>query len=189
MIDIDPKLTKIIALAREGIGGEKTAAIKAVRRICEREGLDFDDVMNASDERDYVLEIGWKTNAERDILGQVCFRFAITEQHPNVKINHKARVFLYTTTPSKHIETVNAAAIYLRAFRKERKRMEQELIEAYVIKHRLFAAVSDDSNKSDKPPRERDPMRDLRLEAMMMGMDNVQVQKTIEGGDGKNNPA
>lgn len=79
MIDIDPKLTKIIALAREGIGGEKTAAIKAVKRICEREGLDFDDVMSTTDEREYVLDITWRNSQEETILAQVCFTFAVPD--------------------------------------------------------------------------------------------------------------
>jgi hypothetical protein len=182
MIDIDPKLTKIIALARHGIGGEKDNALKLVAQICEREGLDFDDVMSATDYREYMLEIKIKNQLEMDIIAQVCFKFALTEQHQDLKVNKKARVFFYTTTPSKHIETLNAAAIYLNAFRKERKKFESEFTEAFVHKHRIYGEKwGDDAQESD--PMTYEKLKKVeRMMTLAGGMDNVTVQKTIEGG-------
>ena len=184
MIDIDPKLTRIIALARQGIGGEKENALRMVQSICDREGLDFDDVMSATDNREYMLEIKIKNELEMQIVAQVCFKFALTEQHHDLKVNKKARVFFYTTTPSKHIETLNAASVYLIAFRKERKKFENELAEAFIHKHSIYGEkYSDDERESDPLTFEKLKKAE-RMMSIAGGMDNVTVQKTIGDGNG-----
>lgn len=186
MIEIDPKLTKIIALAREGIGGEKTAAIKAVKRICEREGLNFDDVMSTTDEREYVLNIKWKNKQEETILAQVCFTFAVPDTG-KLQYNSYRKVFIYTTTPSRHIETLNAAAIYLAAYRKERKRMLEDLTGAFVYKHHLMRPSDDTEPSEYKEPTPEQKAAAKRQMNLMENLDGVTVRKSM--GDGKSNPA
>ena len=179
MNDIDPKMLKIIALAREGIGGERETARRIVQKICDEQGLDFEDVMNATDYREYMLEITFRNKYEELILGQAIMRFALTPEHPGVKINRKAKAFFYTTTPSKHIETTNAASVYLRAFRKEREKFMDELAESFVHKHKLYSAVKNDDDHEARPAP--DPEKLMRM--MMIGneMDDVNVQKQIGG--------
>jgi len=183
MIDIDPKLTKIIALARSGIGGEKDNALKLVRQICDREGLDFDDVMSATDMREYMLEVKIKNVLEMDIVAQVCFKFALTPEHYELNVNRKARVFFYTTTPSKHIETLNAAIVYLNAFRKERKKFETDLRDAFIHKHRIFGEKLPDDDRKPEPMTYEKLKKAERMMSIAGGMDNVTVQKTIGKGN------
>jgi len=183
MIDIDPKLTKIIALARHGIGGEKETALNMVQAICDREGYDFDDVMSATDVREYMLEVKIKNELEMQIVAQVCFKFALMPEHRDLNVNKKARVFFYKTTPSKHIETLNAAIVYLNAFRKERKKFEAELAEAFVHKHRIYGESTDDE-KRERPEVTMESLKKAeRMMSIAGGMDNVTVQKTIGKGN------
>lgn len=183
MTDVDPKLLKIIALAKHGIGGERDAALKIVKRICAEQNMEFDDVMNATDYREYVLEINFRNKFEEIIVGQTIMRFALTEHHTGVQINRKYKAFIYTTTPSKHIETANAAAVYLRAFRKERDKFMDEFAESFVHKHKLYSAVKDDGRKSQSTPSIEKQMR-----MMMIGnqMDDVQIHKSIGSGNAGN---
>lgn len=181
MTDVDPKLLKIIALARDGIGGERDTALRIVKRICAEQNMDFDDVMSATDYREYVLEVGFRNKFEELIVGQTVMRYALTPDHTGVQINRKYKAFIYTTTPSKHIETANAVAVYLRAFRKEREKFMDELAESFVHKHKLYSAVKNDD--PDHKPR-KSPSYEKQMRMMMIGqsMDDVTIQKTI--GDG-----
>lgn len=179
MNDVDPKLLKIIALARDGVGGERDTALRIVKRICAEQDMDFEDVMNATDYRKYVLEIAFRNKFEEIIVAQTIMKHALTEQYNGVQINRKYKAFIYTTTPSKHIETANAVAVYLRAFRKEREKFMDELAESFVHKHKLYSAV-----KSEERASQAEPSIEKQMRMMMIGnsMDDVTIQKTIGSG-------
>lgn len=178
---LDPKLLKIVALAKDGIGGEKTAAIRLVKRICEREGISYFDVMNASDETEHILYCHWRNKQEEDILAQVCLHFAVTEKNPSLGYNAVRKVFIYTTTMAKHIETMNAAAVYLAAFRKERKKILNSLVGAFVYKHNLYRSVgTPNATGPQKAPDMQDIMRQARLAS---DMDDVTIRKAIGNGN------
>lgn len=180
-MEVDPKLLKIVALAKDGIGGEKTAAIKVLKRICEREGLDFDEVMaDTSDAvKEYMLDAGYRNKIEEIIISQVCWRFAITNEHPKLQYNKKAKTFFYTCTLARHIETMNAAEVYLKAFRKERNKFMQDLAEAFVQKHRLFSTLEHDE---DVERQELDIEGEIRRSALRSNMDDVTINKQIGKG-------
>lgn len=184
MIDIDPKLLKIIALAKDGIGGEKETAILLVKKICKREDLSFDDVMNSVDYREYELKANFKTELESEIVAQTIFRFAVTETHAGIRWNKHYKTFYYTTTPAKHIETVNAVPIYLGAFRKEFKKVQQVLAEAFVRKHRLFKQFQ--TKEVDEKPAPEVTVESMRnaqkVLSLMEGMDEVTVHKQLQKG-------
>lgn len=185
MIDIDPKLLKIVALAKHGIGGEKEAAIRLVRRICEREGIEFDDVMSESNEfKKYDVIFKWKNKVERQIVVNCIWHFALSPEHHELGAWNYDKSFEYTTTPSKHLETVNAVDIYLKAFRKEQKKIMQDLMSAFLSKHRLFREFdlpSDKDDDDDDEPPDIDKL--MRQKAIMDGMDDVEIRKQIGGGD------
>jgi len=184
MSDIDPKLLKIVALAKQGIGGEKDAAIALVRKICTRENIDFDELMSEDTEqyKRYELHIKWRTIDEEDMLAQVCFRFAVTKDHDDLRFNRKLKYFIYTTTAAKHIETLNAAHIYLREYRKVRKQMIEEIRSAFVQRNRLFSQYdSDDEPQEMKLPTADELRRAERVMMMAADMPHVQIQKQIGG--------
>ena len=184
MSDIDPKLLKIVALAKQGIGGEKDAAIALVRKICARENIDFDELMSDDAEQynRYELHIKWRTIDEEDMLAQVCWRFATTKQYSELKYNRRYKYFIYTTTAAKHIETLNAAHIYLREYRKVRKQMIGEIRSAFVQRNRLFADYDDDDDDREiKMPTAEELRRAERVMMMAADMPHVQVQKQIGG--------
>lgn len=202
---VDEKLLRIIALAKHGYAGEKSAALAMVRRICAKENLDFDEVMGYDEHaqyHEYELHINWRGPLEQQLLAQVCYRFALTDKEPHLRYNKYHHFFVYKTTAVKHLETVNAATIYLRAYRKEKKKMEQLVLSAFVNKNRLFpdeevaedlarqrAELQSGDPEFDAKARHDDIMdnansmrRAMMLESLMMGMDNVTVHKSIGEG-------
>ena len=149
MQDIDPKLLKVVALAKDGVGGEKTNAIKIVKRLCAELDLNYDDVMNATEFRAY--ERPYERNNEHDIIVQILYKFATTPEHPGVRGNKRYKEFYITTTPAKYIETMQALAIYIAAYRKDRRRIITDLPMAFIQKHEIFGGHNDPESES-KPP-------------------------------------
>jgi len=175
---IDPKLLKVVALAKDGIGGEKTTALKIVKRICAEKNLDFDDVMNGTEIVEYVLDVPYRSAAEQTVLRQIVVHFALTQDNQELFDSPKHKMFMYKTTPAKHIETLNAAAVYLRAFRAERKKFLNDLTDAYIHKHSLYPQFEVDAKKkTPKEPLDLDKIR--RQLSLASNMDDVNVRKQI----------
>lgn len=191
MIDIDPKLLKVVALAKHGIGGEKETAMAMVRRICDREGLDYDEVMSDQDApREYTPEIKVRSREELQVAIQVAARFATTKEHPDVRGRYygydRTVILRYTTSPSMHIDTLNAINVYLKAFRKEKQNFLRSLQKAFYTHHGLFSQFEepDEDDEPPKPKTDQDRLDDWRAANMMQAMtENVNIRKEI--GDGK----
>lgn len=197
--DINDKLLKVIALAKQGIGGEKTAAIATVKRICKTHGLDYDEVMGAAETaqiKEFVLDIKWRNKMEEDMLAQVCLKFACTPDNPDLFYNQYRKVYIYNTTAAKHLETINAASVYLHQFRKERKKLEQALLGAFCQKHRLYPTeetynarhpeqakqIGDGDSKIDVDAEFKKIEEARRRMALAEGMDDVNLHKSIGSG-------
>lgn len=194
MDKINDKLLKVIALAKQGVGGEKTAAIATVKRICQTHGLDYDEVMGAAETaqvKEFVLDLKWRNKLEEDLLAQICLKFACTPEHPDLFYNTYRKVYIYNTTAAKHLETINAASVYLHQFRKERKKLEQSLLGAYCQKHRLYPT---EATYNARHPEEAKRIGDGELDvdaefkkieearrrmALAEGMDDVSLHKSI----------
>lgn len=183
MIDIDDKMLKVVALAKQGVGGERDAAIATLKRLCKRHGLNFDDVMNKSDVREYVLDLPYRNKDESDILAQVCFKFALFDGG-SLHYNEVRKVFIYETTAAKHIECSNAAAVYIAAYRHERKRMLKDLTAAFIYKHSLTRPAENSEARKPYEPPTGEKLAALRRQANLVeNLDNVTIHEAIEGSN------
>lgn len=189
--NIDPKLLKIIALAKGGFGGEKDTALRLVRQICKREGLDFDEVMSDGGDmpKEYEPDIKIRSKDELKICIQVAARFALTPEHQSINAGYYRgyrEVWLkYTTTAARHIETLNAIDAYLRVYRIEKKHMVEALKLAFSNKHHLypqFDTAGDD--EPSKPLSDEERAKHWRAANIKEGlMESVKLTKQI--GDGR----
>lgn len=190
MDDIDPKILKIVALAKAGVGGEKEVAIRMVKQICEREGIDFDELMSDRNApKQFEPEIKVRGRDEMRIIIQVVARFATTPEHPDVRAGYysytKEVWVRYTCTPSLHIDTLNAINVYLKAYRKEKKNFMDALKDAFVQHHNLYSQFYEapDEPEEPKPKTAEERAADWRAANMMMAM-TESVKLTKEIGDG-----
>lgn len=178
-MNINPKLLKIVELAKHGVAGERENAMRMVQIICEREGLNVDDVMTSTDIDTHVLEMRPRSNLEQELLAQICWAFAIPDDPGGLRYHSRAKAFIYKTTRARHIETINAATILLRQFRKERKKVERDVLAAFVNKHHIFG--NDSQTATVKTAVDVERMQ--RIMGMASNMDDVQIRKQIGGGD------
>lgn len=190
MDDIDPKILKIVALAKAGVGGEKEVAIRMVKQICEREGIDFDELMSDHDApKEYSPEIKVKSKDELRICIQVAARFATTPQNPEVRGRYysydRTVILWYTCKPSTHIDTLNAISVYLKAYRAEKKKFMASLKEAFTAHHNLYSQFHEESE--DDEPKERtleERQNSWRAAHMMQAMtEQVKLTKEIDSGE------
>jgi len=175
---IDDRLGKIIALAKRGVGGERTNAEKLVRQICERESLDFDDLMRDGEkvERHYLL---FRSKLERRVLAQVLYHFALTKEHPDIWNSQSKTSLIFECTAARFVETSYAWTIYRQALRREQEKVNDTLVAAFTYKHHLFKTW-DDEPDNEKLPTAEDLERYERALLYMKDMEHVELRKAIE---------
>ena len=174
-MDLDPKLGKIIALAKHGIGGEKGTAIRMVKAICIKQGLEFEHVM--SDEEP-VVKYTIPFRSRREFHIQIGIASKILDNADGFHWNRYRKEMYVETTPAKYIELMYAIEIYLAAYRKERRKIMRDLPRAFSMKHELWADSAESSSKA-MTDKEYEAM--MRRAALAEGMENVNLRKGIEG--------
>lgn len=167
------RLGKIVALAKRGVGGEKTSAIKMVKALCKKHGLDYDEIMS---EGEAVKEwrIPYRSLEEERIMAQIIYHFTGCDQ---VKYAPFLKVLIFETTQARYIETLNALDVLLRAFRKEKKRMKDVIYFGFVTKHNLWGK---DSSNGDDIPEDEMAARDAGA-GIARHMEDVNIHKQLSG--------
>lgn len=172
---MEDKLDKIVELARHGVGGEKDTAIRMVRKICEKNGLQFEDIMS-DDKQIYKYEIKYRAKYELTVItGVVCKILNVD----SIQYNAYHRKAFFECTSDTYIEVIYAIGIYLRAFRKERKQMLSDLDRAFTIRHQLWSTTAPVEEVKASEYEEY-----IRRVKMAEGLDQVEVNKAIGDGNG-----
>lgn len=176
MIDLDEKLVKIVELAKHGVGGEKQVAMRMVERKCRELGLDPADVMSGVNVKEYTIP--YKGKAEHDIISQICWKFAVIQEYPNLWWRKYEKVFIIKTTAEKYLETMNAITLYMKAYRQERRLLIRNLPMAFVSKHQIYSEIGSENTKTKWSARE---IRDYELrQALAANMQDVKISKGIQ---------
>lgn len=133
------KLKKIVALARGGFGGEKETALRMVRKICQEEKLDFDEVMRGGPEKQ-EFSLSFKNKNEEQLCFNIVAKFAMTVMAdvPFKKYPEKYKMY-FETTQERFVDTKNAYDILIAEYRQA----QNDLVLAMVIKNDLFYAGDD----------------------------------------------
>jgi len=182
--NINPKLLKIVALAKQGVGGERETAIKLVKKICTEQNIDFGEVMNWSGLKKYEPRIAIKTKSELQIIIQIASKYCTSKEHHDIRGGYyHSRRFVwveYWATPGLHIEVLNACRVYLEAYRKERKQLLSDMNMAFVHKHKLWPAYS---SENDTAPTEEEIALGRRAQKLGESMqESVNLNKELDAG-------
>lgn len=188
MENIDPKLLKVIALAKQGVGGEKENAIRMVRAICQREGLDYDFVMSDGGAlpKKYSTDIKVRSKDELRIIIQVAAKFATSPENPHVRggyyRGYRECYVEYTATAAQHIDTLNAISVYLAAYRKEKANFMRALNKAFVSHHNLYPQFDSDDDEPAEPKEKtlQERQDDWRAAHVQMSLsEDVKLRKQL----------
>lgn len=180
MNEINEKLGKIVALAKNGIGGEKENALRIVKALCKKHHLDFDQVMDTSDQvREYTLK--YKTKEEDRLLTHIIIRYAYDgdQDAGPIGTNEYRKVLFFKSTYEKYIEVLNAASVLLLAFKKEKKKAKDAVMYGFFEKHDLYANPSKKRDHSKKISKEEEALRAMGS-SMSEAMDDVHIRKQLQ---------
>ena len=188
---VDERTLKIVELARTGIGGEKEAAQRILQRICAKQGLSYEDLINDTSEKcsEHLIVTGKLTKSEQTIAAQVMYRFATSKEHPELwtsrsRHNRALKGFIAVCTPTQAAEAQYAVDLFLRAYRAELKRIQRETNIAFVIKHRLFAQYETEGDNNEELTEEKRAEL-IRAQLASYNMAEVPMYKAIEQGNAR----
>jgi hypothetical protein len=119
MSTVQEKIDGLIALMQKGVNeGERTQARKAVIRLCEKHGLNIDDILLKKKEADTFL-IPVKNREEGEIFAQAAFRYANPEWVGFYKL--KRCTIAIVCVPMKYLELMAAWSVLKISYREEKK--------------------------------------------------------------------
>ncbi len=158
--DVMRKLSKILALAERGIGGEKTNAQSALKKMLEKHGLSLEDIINKDEEDLTVEKYRYNLKQEKELLFQLYARLKNTSE---IKyFEGQGHHISFKLTPLEHVELKEMFRYFNRLFKEEMS----IIVTAFIHKHELYnQSPTDKVCSSDK-----DLERDLRVQQMMKNM-------------------
>lgn len=166
------KIDGLIALMKGGIyEGERNAAERALKRICEKYEINFDDLLYKADEEPEEYSLPYKNEEEGQVLAHCLRRYAKTKDIWKERWRRRRRLY-FKCLPSKHIEACIAWDVLKVAYREEREIFQR----AFINKHNLFG---DDVKTAPEPKTKEEMERLMRMVEMMRGMRSVSIHRQL----------
>lgn len=173
----EERLGKLVQLAKHGVGGEKATALKMVKSICAKRGLDFEEVLNGKKVTEYALP--YKTKDQETLLAQVICRYG---GDSDIKFNPYRKMLFFKCTAEQYFETVNAWNVLWPLYKKEKEKVARGFVHAFLEKHNLYRVVKKEDRANFDMPSEQE-MKDRRMgSAITKFMDDAEIRKTLKQG-------
>lgn len=167
----ESKLRKLLALATNGVGGERDNAQAKLDQLLKENGL---TIANLLDEHTDLVWFKWKrVPFGRELLNQVAGS-VVGRERTFWRTRDKRQVLGVEVTPEERLEIELRYEIYVESLKKELK----TAYSAFVHVNEIFPPESDDDGPSE-PLSEEDLERLLHF---MGGMEKTPVHKQIGGG-------
>lgn len=177
---INDRLLKIVKLAKHGVGGEKDAALQKVKWFCEKNGLDFDEVMSSDKDTierwRYIFKV--RSRAELRVAVQVAAKFLEKTELKGGCFNGVASI-VFKTTKSKYVEVVYAIEQYLAVFRKERRMIIKSLTDGFIAKHKLYPPTPDNQEDCQVTASDINRMANA-MRTSELFKEDINLRKAIE---------
>lgn len=175
---IRERLQKILALARQGVGGEKENAQRMLEKLLAKHNMTIADLDDTAEEKTTV-EFKVKNDAEKKLLIQCAYK-AIPgysgDYFTYVRRGRKVSGLLgINMTRAQQVEIELMFNIYSKALKKHLEKQADVALSAFIQKNQIFAARSDEDGKGS----ELSDADLMALMAMMRGMESTPVLKQI----------
>ncbi|NTW29807.1 MAG: hypothetical protein HGA33_00840 [Candidatus Moranbacteria bacterium] len=170
---MEERLKKIIALAKQGEGGEKENAIMIIKKICENKDLNFDDVMSDRNE-DESFEFYYKGLLTQEIAFQIYFKVI-----GGGSVSYNSKYIFLKCTQEKFEEFQVAFYEYRRIYKKERKAFDEKqklekkvFSKAFIQRYELYSDLTEEQEKELREKRAKkeitaEDIREAELAARM----------------------
>lgn len=143
-------ILKIKAIADRGIGGEKQAALQALRHWTEKYGLTEEDLFEET-RAEYKFSFP-RDPYEREIFKQCMFK-ALDSHHISYRISRTKSFVYFDLTRVEYADFIELYEWYIRAFRRRAKEHMQIFTEAFIQRNDLFPSSP---NSEPKKPLTRE---------------------------------
>lgn len=169
------KLKKLLALAERGERGEADNARRILEAELRKNGLTLEDICDGNRK---TRMFKYNSNEERTLLIQVLLNYlgskseAFSESTYN---KYKKQVYI-SLSDMEYIDISNMYDFFKTQFRKERKRLLQDMIMAFVQKHRIFDSTPQERSDDDW---EIDWEKLKRIFALSSTMEDVTFRKQL----------
>lgn len=168
------RMLKLLALARQGVGGEAANAERFLRKLLDKHGMTMADLEDGEQPK-VRAAFTWKTDEEHAILVAVICRALNAPDFDCYKRGGKRKGFEVDLTVAQRVEVELSMAAYMPEF----KRQQGLMFAAFLHKNRIYPDVKAETSEPAKPPSQEDLEAII---AMMRGMRATPVHKAIGHG-------
>jgi hypothetical protein len=167
------RLAKIIALAEQGIGGEKKNAEEIIQRLLAENKITVADIDESAEETKQLYTLKWEDERSKHLVF-LMLKKVVGNKLENIKMfrsHGNAKKLDVMMNPSQYVEFRYLYDLYLEELNKE----ISALFKAFVFKNDLFKADKD----STPPKAQPNPDEIDRIVKHMKGIDPLNVRKAI----------
>lgn len=169
------RLKKLLALAERGEQGEANNARRMLEAELRRHGLTLDDIRS---EKKSMRTLKYNSGEELTLVIQILVNYlgSMSEAFKASRYSSRKREIYIELSDMEYIDISNMCDFYKKHYRKERKRLISDMIQAFVQKHRLFDSTPQESPEND---RGVDWDKLMRILALSSTMEDVTFRKQI----------
>lgn len=168
------RLAKIVALAKQGIGGEKKNAEEIIQRLLAENKITVADIGESAEETKQLYTLKWEDENSKYILFMLVKKL-IDDDLSNIKIymyHGNSKKVDMMLAPSKYVELVYHYDLYCEEMKKEL----QAVFTAFIFKNKLY----NESTGKRNPNAKEMPQEDIdRIVKHMKGIDPLNVRKAL----------
>ncbi len=178
---IKSKLHKLLALARQGVGGERDNAQSVLNKLLARHGLTVDDLDDESAKR----EIRWftpKNDHERTLLAHCVAATLGKAWDGKAWFVKRSKARGCELTPLEHAQIELLFEVHKKLLAKQIRKQAEMGLTAYLSTNRLYAQ---DADRNDSEPCPLSAADIASIQAIMAGMRPTPVHKPLPAGQGK----
>lgn len=175
MDKIIDRLKKLLSLAERGYQGEAENARRILEAELLKHGLTIEDICSEN-KKERIFK--YNSNEERSLLIQVFVNYLGSKNEVFHKswYSAKSKMVGINLTDLEYIDILNMYEFHKTHFRKERKRLLEDMIAAYVQKHRIYDSTPSDTGRENE---DIDWDRLKRVLALSASMEDVSYRKSI----------
>lgn len=166
-MDLQAKLKKLLTLARQGIGGERTNAQRALEKLMAKHNITLDDLDHETQKLTWLTPA--KGKHEKSLLYQT-ISAVVTSDRTIYKSRYYPGKIGIELTPAEEIEIQLRYGLYLHSLKTQ-----------FDITYKAFVQINHIFH-SDAPPAsesETDPEEIKRMALAMMGMTRVPIHLAL----------
>lgn len=167
------RFEKVLALAKDGVAGERVAAQSQIEKMLAKYGIDLDIFCKAGAPERY--EVRYSGVLERRLLVQIAGTVLNTNDPEVYKPRKGNTILVFVMTPAQHAEVVVTFGAMKAALKKEMKRA----FSAFLHVNMLFPQVQLDESPSGVPLTPEQRADNYRTRMMAQAMSRTQVHRAL----------